>query len=232
MFNEPYKTTKIFVVDAEEFIVIGEVNSVRVGNTIVKGIMHTSLMVVDIDIVYDNNKNYILTKKPQIPSKDGFGNDAKIDKNLVGSLKQNDLIEIDSVSENILKIKKIFNSRKFGLEYLDKWCLRYLSKSSIYLNDGIVLQYIKNELEKSNPDLDVFSDGILDYANIMHITPLSAYLQLKLDYDSLSIWSFKMYAIWLKYSERINQLTEIDEMIDLLDRNFPAELYANDRLQK
>lgn len=229
MLNKLYPSTKIFIVDADEFIVIGEVDSARIGNAIINGIMHTSLMVVDIDKVYDNKKNYILTKKPLIPSKDGFGNDALNDKNLLGTLKQNDLIEIDSVSGKILKIKEIFNSRKFGLEYLDKWCLRYLSKSSIYLNDGIVLQYMKNELEKSNPESEIFSDGILDYANIMQTTPLDAYRQLKLDYDSICIWSFKINAIWLKYSYRINQLTHISQMIEFLDLNLHSEIYGNDR---
>lgn len=230
MFNNLYPSTKIFIIDTIEFIVIGEVNSVRIGNAIVNGILHTSMMVVDIESSYDDKKDYILTKKPQIPPRDGYANDALTDKNLIGTLKQNDLIEIETISDRILKIKEIFTSRKFGLEYLDKWCLRYLSKSSIYRNDGIVLQYIKNELEKSNPELEVFSDGILTYSDIMQTTPLDAYRQLRLDYDSISIWLFKISAIWSKYSYRINQLTSIPEMIQLLDLNLHAEIYGNDRL--
>jgi hypothetical protein len=229
MSNAMHSSTKIFIVDTFEFIIIGEVDSIRIGNAIIKGIQHTSLMIVHIASTYNNQKNYILTKKPQKPIRDGYANDAIVDKNLTNSSVQNDIIEIDYLPENIKKLRQIFLNRKFGLEYLDKWCLRYTSKSNIFFNQGTVIQYIEKLLKESNPETESFSEGILDYANIMDTTPLDAYRKLKLDYDSISIWSFKINAIWLKYSDRINQLNDTSQMITLVDKILHAEMYASDR---
>jgi hypothetical protein len=67
------------------------------------------------------------------------------------------------------------------------------------------------EILNSNPDTNTFSSGIIEYANTLDVTPLEAYQELRIEYESIHSIKIKTYAVSKKYQRLIRAIkTEED----------------------
>lgn len=220
-----YESSNILVVEQETFIIIGKTENIRVANALSRGIMNVSPMLVSFDKKIDPSKNYLLLKMENSVWRDGSSNTAMPSRELNKSQKKYDILEVEQIPEKIKRIKEIFEIRKKGLELLDQNCMRYTSRLFNFFGDHLFYSSILKEIEKSNPKSNYYSDGILDWAHISNTTPNSAYQQLKLEYDSISISMIKMHALWSKYVERINSMSNEDQIIQLVNQDFELEIF-------
>jgi len=227
MLNFLYKFSNILIVDQATFIIIGKTESIQVANAICKGIMNTSCMVVYLEKELNPEKNYILMQMPIAGGKAGPSNTALISTQLKKNLRRYDISEIFEIPEHIEKNKHLFEIRKKGFELLEQSCMRYISRLVNFIDDDLFLNAISRELDNSNPDIDHYSDGILNWADILNIDPRAAYQQLKLEYDSSSISIIKMHAIWTKYVDKINLVDTEQEILQLVNRDFEVEIFVS-----
>lgn len=228
MLDFLYSSTKIFVVDQSTFTILGTTESIRVANAICRGIMNTSTMVVSVNKDYDKSKHYVLKQMPIAGGKNGAANTAMPSNDLKQYGIRYDIENVEEITVDIKRNKEIFEIRKIGLESLEQSCMRYLSRLVNFYEDTIFLSTISKELEKSNPQEETYSDGILDWANIMNVSPKAAYQQLKLELDSASISILKMHALWTKYVDKINLLTDQEKISQILNRDFEVEIFVGD----
>jgi hypothetical protein len=226
MLDSLHSNTKIFLVDQETFLIIGKVETVSIANALCKGLINTEVMIVNIELEYDDNKNYHLIQHPTIHTGlYGSANAAKIVYDL-SKLKKYDIrLSADELSNNFLQKRNLFNIRKKGIEILEQNCHRYSARLVNSFEDGIFLQYISKELDRSFPELGQYSDGILNWARLSNTTPDAAYQQLKLEYSSASINILKLHAIWNKYVFKINLLDNLKDIIVCLQYDFETEMF-------
>ena len=223
MIDSLYLNSKIFVVDNESLLVLCKTDSIRVANALSKGIINSTSMVVSIDQEFNEDKNYYLLQTRTV-GKYGEGNAAKISDTLEKN-KRHALEETNEVSERFLERKKLAKMRKFGLEQLEKGCLRYNSRLVNFIDDSAFLHFISKELSNCDYENNLFSTGIQEWATICGVDPKSAYLELKMQYESTGISLIKMNAIWNKYVDKINNLFSLREIHICAINQFEVEIF-------
>ena len=78
----------------------------------------------------------------------------------------------------------------------------------------------KAYLETTNeePDKDIFSDEIKEYAEIQEIDYKTAYKDLKMRFDSYSTFCFKSFAFFEKFKRLLNKCYTKEECIKLMEQ--------------
>lgn len=225
MLDSLYSDTKIFVVDNETFTILCDTDSIRVANALCKGLVNATTMVVSLQREYDSTKHYQLLQSRSV-GKWGEGNAAKIDDSVEKKIKH-DIKEIE-ISEELIKKKELVKNRKYGLEHLEKGCIRYSARLNNFIDDSVFYSFLGRELDKSNSETNTYSDGIIEWAEINEISPFAAYQELKMHYNSVGISTMKIHALWTKYSDKINELTDRVEIHTVAINKFEREMFLAD----
>jgi hypothetical protein len=74
---------------------------------------------------------------------------------------------------------------------------------------------LAHEVLKSNPTTGTFTHGILEYADILNITPEQAYVELRLDYETIHSIKMRAYATIKKYQSLIREVNTKKQADDL-----------------
>jgi len=225
MLDSLYLNTKIFVVDNVSFTILCDTDSIRVANALCKGMVNTTTMVVSLYQEFDSNKHYQLLQSRSV-GKFGEGNAAKIDDYLPKN-KKHAIIEVE-IADTLLQKKEILKSRKYGLEHLEKGIIRYSARLINFIDDSVFYHFLANDLANSHPDQNIYSDRIVEWAEIYGVSPFGAYQELKMHYDSVGTSTVKLHALWSKYSDRINKLTDIKEIHMVAINKFETEMFMAD----
>lgn len=223
MLDSLYSNTSIFVVDNETFLILCSTDSIRVANAICKGLINATTMVVSINQEYEPDKHYYLLQTRTV-GKYGEGNAAKI-SNTLEKNKRHALEEVLDVPDRFLERKELVRIRKYGIEHLEKGCIRYSARLVNFFEDSVFLHFISRELELCDPINNLFSDGILEWATIYGMVPKAAYHELKMHYDSTKISVIKIHALWNKYTDKINTLTNIKDIHLCAINEFEVEIF-------
>jgi hypothetical protein len=72
--------------------------------------------------------------------------------------------------------------------------------------DDLFFQYLTTQFPLVNIEKNKFPPSIIEWAEIQNISPISAYQELKMDYESTNISIMRIHAIWNKYVDKINDL--------------------------
>lgn len=73
------------------------------------------------------------------------------------------------------------------------------------------------EILNSNPNTKTFSSGVIEYANTLDITPLEAYQELKIEYESVHSIKIKTYAVSKKYQRLIRAIKTEEDSVNLVN---------------
>lgn len=218
---------KVFVVDNETFGILTETSSVSVANAITNGLVNTTTMVVFIKVDMMSNKNYILLGHP-VTRKFGEGNAAKIEfvdeKGTRHGVK-----EFLNPPERFLKRKSLARKRQYGLENIENHCKRYLARTIDYFEDDLFYHTLSKELNLCDPENEIYSDLFKEYSMIRGLEPRNVYYELKMKMQSAEITNFKFHAMWIKFSERINELEDLKEIHELTMLKFEREMMFGER---
>lgn len=225
MLDSLYSNTKIFVVDNESFLILCKTDSIRVANALCKGLVNATTMVVSIDQPMDLSKHYQLIQSRSV-GKWGEGNAAKIDDS-VPKNKKHQIKEVE-ITEDQLKKKELTNNRKYGLEHLEKGCARYSARLVNYIDDSVFYHFLSRALDDSSPEQETYSDLLKEWAEINGISPAGAYQELTMHYKSAGISVMKLHALWTKYVDRINELTDITDIHIMAINKFEVEMFLAD----
>lgn len=104
--------------------------------------------------------------------------------------------------------------------HLQSRSLSFIDDHALPMDDTIAIAVLK-----SNPETDTYSAGVLEYAGMLDITPLQAYNELKLDYETTHSIKMRVYAVTKKYVSLIRSVTT-QEQADILLAEIHQKLYA------
>ena len=73
------------------------------------------------------------------------------------------------------------------------------------------------EILNSDPNTGSFSSGVIEYANTLEITPLEAYQELKIEYESTHSIKMKTYAVSKKYQQLIRAIKTEEDSVRVIN---------------
>ena len=92
------------------------------------------------------------------------------------------------------------------IEAINTRSLNALNEHGMPMDDTLAY-----EILKSDPDIDVYSSGVLEYATTLGITPAQAYTELQLEYQTYHAVKMKTFATSRKYQSLIRQVKTKDQ---------------------
>lgn len=122
-------------------------------------------------------------------------------------------LEENLITEEFIRKRKLARLRAQHIYYQESYYRLYLSRVAVFPGIGLGTTVAWSLLNSNDDDGD-YSDGILEYAEIMELDPSQAYQELKLLMDSASIVNMKYFAWYRKNVQAINQMTTEEEMIE------------------
>jgi hypothetical protein len=229
------------VIDQINKCVITNTNSAATANAVSNGILNSSPMVVwfpyielNHNIIKSNsneNINYKLLR--QFKTKFSNAGQSTSDSNMYEVVDQTpngrvfDLIQMDQklITREWIARRQLGNFRARLMIELETHCERYLARSVNFCGDEISLPYIQKQLELSNPDFNIYSPGIQEWADIVEMPVEVAYQELKMKFDSSSISVMRVHAIWSKFVNKFNNITLEDnitsaQLFERMDTHF------------
>ena len=119
---------------------------------------------------------------------------------------------ISKVSDHLInfdlqKKRKIARLRSIYIYSLEQRFLKIQNIRSIIHFDEHVYANLLDDIKKSEPMTDTYSQGIVEYANIQAISPKTAYQEIKFMLDSSGLIKIRNYAWFKHYVKRFNALT-------------------------
>lgn len=97
-------------------------------------------------------------------------------------------------------------------EALYKRSFNLLNEFGLPMDDTISFEVLN-----SNPETNSFSCGVIEYANTLEITPLEAYTELKLEYESVHSIKMRTYAVFRKYQSLIREIKTSEDATALIN---------------
>jgi hypothetical protein len=217
-----FKQYLFLVVDQETATIITKCPSMSIANAVCKGITNSSVMVIhyahmgtkhEINQYQDNpTLVYQLVREARLTT--DVSAISTSESNVYKSVSRTengkpfDIVKITTPSDDWIEKRKLGNFRSNKIRSLELICERYMARGNNFSNDEIFFQYLSTQLPLVNETLDDYPAGIVEWANIVNVSPKQAYRELKLDYDSTGIFVMRVHAIWNKYVDIINQLDE------------------------
>jgi hypothetical protein len=130
------------------------------------------------------------------------------------NLKNHYFIEKQRIAKLIHPLVKALTNNLYSRSIL------YIEDNALPMDDTIAIAIIN-----SDPDNSVFSPGVLEYASTLGITPAQAYLELKIDYETVHGIKMRVFALSKKYAALIRAVTT-QEQADLLLAEINQKLYS------
>jgi len=96
-------------------------------------------------------------------------------------------------------------------EALYKKSFNLLNQFGLPIDDTISFEVLG-----SNPETNSFSCGVIEYANTLGITPLEAYTELKVEYESAHSIKMRSYAVFKKYQALIREIKTSEDATQLI----------------
>jgi len=221
------------LIDQETFGVISYCTSLPVANALSDGIPNSSVMSVTIPPGFDKLKsnglnfgqdeNYILLRSNAIAHIASECNVAKASADIPPG-KMYDLIPMENVTPEWLEKKKLARRRNTGLWLLEQKIERYIARAKFFVGDGILVPFLTSELTKCDFDNNVYSDVIIEWAEIADVTPAEAFHILSNKISSTNIIVSRLHAMWFKYVNKINSLDDEKSILQLARHNLEVEL--------
>lgn len=224
------------VVNRENNLIYSMCNNSAIANAVSKGFLNSSVMVIPYSIynrppyINDYFKNESLTCK--LLHQLNYGS-TTLESNLGEKVEQTpsktlfDIVLVDSNhSQDWIQTRKIANLRNVTLSNLEHRLKRYMARNKEYFYDEVFYNFLSKNLNLCVPEQNIFTTPILDYANIIELSPKQAFYDLKLKHDSFELCVFRHSALWHKYVDKVNCLVEENRQIYL---NFESELSGMNR---
>ena len=95
---------------------------------------------------------------------------------------------------------------------LTKRSLNKLVHSGFPMDDTLAF-----EIYNSNPDMNQYSPGIVEFAKTLEITPAQAYTEIQLEFQSAHSIKMRAYALTKKYQQLIRDVATADDANMLLE---------------
>lgn len=221
------------LVDQETFGVISHCISLPVAHALSDGIPNSSVMCATFapgfnklsgtGLEFRLDENYILLRSSTIALIASECNVGRATADLPPG-NMFDLLPMQTVTDEWIEKKKLAKIRYLGLWLLERKIERYLARAKFFVGDGILVPFLANELAKCDFDNNVYSDVIVEWAEIADVTSAEAFHILSNKISSTNIIVSRLHAIWFKYVNKINCLNDEQSILQLVRINLEVEL--------
>lgn len=110
------------------------------------------------------------------------------------------------VNSQLQQKRKIARLRSIYIYSLEQRFLKIQNSRSIIHFDEHVYAHLLDDIKKSDPSTNTYSQGIVEYANIQSISPNAAYNEIQFMLDSSGLIKIRNYAWFLVYVKKFNAL--------------------------
>lgn len=156
----------------------------------------------------------------QIPRQDFFENSIfKIEKNSLRPVEQS------NVTDYWLHMRDVIRERRILFNIWESLIVNALDKLNKYHATDF-LRLAEKQLALCEPDRQIFTAVIEDYAQTVGMEPLAAYRHLKFQIENDEITRFKVTAMAEKWVGIINGTSDVNQLRDLRPVLFQA-MYGN-----
>lgn len=131
------------------------------------------------------------------------------------------------ITEEFLSKRKKSILRRNTLITIERYLEIPLLNSVDYF-DSFINFYIKNELENSDPKDSKYSAAVLEYADMLSISPDRAFNELEFMFETQSRLRIRNLAVYKKYSEKVNRSNDQSELDQCL-KDFYKDCFLNAR---
>lgn len=118
------------------------------------------------------------------------------------------------ITEEFLNRRKLATLRAKHIYYQETYYKHYLARVGVFPGNFGIGNSVDYSLDTCDVDSGFYSDGIVEYAEIMEMTPAEAYQELKVLMDSISIVKMKYFAWYRKNIQVINKMQTEEEMVE------------------
>lgn len=227
------KMGNVFLVDQETFGIVAYNTSIPVMHALSDGIQNSSVMTVVLLPPDDRFKNagldnslltshHILLRsntQALIPSECNVAKVANINQMFAVTDMDASLVTPEWIAK-----KQLAKNRLIGLWLLEQKIERYMARAKFFAGDDYLIPFMRDEIQKCNVDNRVYSDAIVEWASIAGITSDEAFHLLSNRVSSANLIVSRLHALWFKYVNKINALSNEIEILDLVRLNLESEL--------
>jgi hypothetical protein len=121
------------------------------------------------------------------------------------------IIDSNNINPLYLENKKIVLMRGPVMGYLYGLVFWALRKTKVFPADGIDSD-INFSLQQCDPENNIYSYSVIEYATICEMPPKEAYKQLKLQVENLQSQKLRIYSYADYFSSKINQCRTKEEL--------------------
>jgi hypothetical protein len=115
------------------------------------------------------------------------------------------------VNEQLIKQREIARLRSDYIYVLEQQFKIQNARSMLHFDEHVAT-YLLDEVNKSDPTTDLYSQGIIEYANIQSMEFKAAYQEVKFLLDSSGLIKIRNYAWFTEYVRKFNSLTTKEEL--------------------
>jgi len=203
------------VVDQESKGILTSCSSPTIANSVSKGIINSSPMTVHFLHLgtghpINNYRNTIENNYKLVSNNPSMGSEVNVSEYVKKTIsgKLYDLEEFFP-DQQFLEKRNLANTRCRSISELETFCERYLSRIKNYAGDDILFLALEKDIEYYNLT-GKYSNGIIEWAEINNVSLDAALQELKMLLDTAKITAVRIHAIWNKYVNYINSLSEYD----------------------
>lgn len=223
------------VVDRETNLILTRCQNASTANAVCRGFLNSTIMVINRPDFFNNDKMQKYHNDSQITFKlttndfTGISSlEANVGEKVANSNNRYDFIEQIKLDQIWLDKRNLANIRSKIFSIIEAKIERYLARYTLYVGDSVLYQYLAQEFGKCDVKNNCYSESILEYSNIMSMSPSEAFNDLKMKYDSFCLTSIRYAAIWEKTVIAINTMKTYSD-INYFYADLEAELAGMNR---
>ena len=117
----------------------------------------------------------------------------------------------EQITQELIDRKNLALARMKYIYALESF-LRVYTVKSVYTLEGSTVSYLLDALNKSNPETNEYSMGVMEYAHILDIDYRSAYEEIDIYIKSSGLLKIRAHAQYQKYVTVFNKCMNTDDL--------------------
>lgn len=123
--------------------------------------------------------------------------------------------------EDLLKKREVAKIRGAFIYSLEVYCMQELTRIASYMPENLMV-FIQQELSQCDPEKNIFTKAIEEYAALQEIEASVAYHELQLQLQSSGVVKLRNYAIYEKFMMKMNSCYTREELQVVHEQAFDA----------
>lgn len=130
------------------------------------------------------------------------------------------------ITEEWIKARKLIIKKKSWMNLWEFSVRGSSRKVNDFYGNNNLMPFLIDQINKSNPEKNLYAPGIVDWANIQSVTPEIAYTELKMKVEEYGLVHLRSQAIYEKTARKIATASANDDLEEIFEQG-RREIYSN-----